>query len=143
MNHSSIVTTSAEETFQIGVRLGKTVTAPCVIALHGDLGAGKTTFVRGIAAANKADTEEVCSPTFTYLNIYLGNIAIYHFDLYRIPNEEEFISAGFDEYLTAGGICCIEWPEKIACFLKEQAVFSLHHVYIAYVKEGLREIAIS
>jgi len=139
----AIVTASAEETFQAGLQLGQTIETPCVIAFYGDLGAGKTTFIRGIASAVSADVQEVCSPTFTYLNIYYGNTAIYHFDLYRIPTEEEFIAAGFDEYLNAGGICCIEWSEKISSFLQEQTLPSLYKVYIAHAGEGLREIRIT
>ncbi len=139
----AILTASAEETFQAGLRLGQAVAAPCIIAFYGDLGAGKTTFIRGIAAALAADVQEVCSPTFTYLNIYRGNAALYHFDLYRISNENEFIAAGFEEYLNAGGICCIEWSEKISYLLQEQTGPSLHNVYIAHAGEGLREIRIT
>jgi tRNA threonylcarbamoyladenosine biosynthesis protein TsaE len=138
----TIVTASSEETFQVGFRLGQTVATPCIIALYGDLGVGKTTFIRGIASAVNAEAQEVCSPTFTYLNIYHGSTDIYHFDLYRIPTEKEFIAAGFDEYLNAGGICCIEWSEKIPSLLQEQTVLALYKVYIAHAGEGLREIKI-
>jgi tRNA threonylcarbamoyladenosine biosynthesis protein TsaE len=116
----TIATASAEETFRIGLQLGRILIHPCVIVFNGELGAGKTTLIRGIASALGADEREVCSPTFTYLNIYQGQTTIYHFDLYRIPSEQEFIAAGFEEFLHAGGVCCIEWPDKIPSLLSVQ-----------------------
>lgn len=140
--YCTIATASPEETFQIGSQFGQTLGSPCIIALSGDLGAGKTTFIRGIASSLGADEREVCSPTFTYLNIYQGRIPIYHFDLYRIPTEKEFEAAGFDEYLHADGICCIEWSEKISSLLQERVSLAIYRVCIAHAGEGLREIKI-
>ncbi len=111
-----IITLSAEETFQVGVELAQKLTPQDVVAFFGDLGAGKTTLVRGIASYFGVEPHSVCSPTFTYLNIYQGQPCIYHFDLYRIEKESQFLAAGFEEYLKAG-ICCIEWAEKIASLL--------------------------
>src|SRR5260221_14554725 len=113
----TVVTSCAEETFQIGSQLGKQLITPCIITFYGDLGAGKTTFIRGIASSVGIDEREVCSPTFNYLNIYQGHLKMYHFDLYRIPTEQEFIAAGFDEFLNSDAICCIEWSEKISSLL--------------------------
>ena len=141
--HSIIVTASAEKTFQIGSQLGQTLHAPCVIAFSGDLGAGKTTFIRGLASSLGIDEREICSPTFTYLNIYQGSTVIYHFDLYRIPSQREFEAAGFDEYLHTDGICCIEWSEKIAPLLQERAHLRVVRVSIAHAGDGLREICIA
>lgn len=128
------VSGSAEETFQIGKAFGATLKSPCVVAFSGDLGAGKTTFIRGIASALGIDTHAVCSPTFTYLNIYAGKL--YHFDLYRIPNTENFLAAGFDDFLHHDAICCIEWSERIASLLKGQ------RVVMTIVGEDKREICI-
>lgn len=134
----TLIAASAEETFEIGARLGQKLTEPCVIAFFGDLGAGKTTFIRGIASAAGIDVREVCSPTFTYLNIYQGRSTIYHFDLYRIPSEQEFIAAGFDEYLHSDGICCIEWSEKIVNLIPQNAL----SVTLQTLEEGVRQIEI-
>lgn len=136
-------TRSPEETFRAGEKFGHTLETPCVIALHGDLGAGKTTFIRGLASSLGADEREVCSPTFTYLNIYQGRYStIYHFDLYRIPTETEFKAAGFDEFLQAGGVCCIEWSEKIASLLQERFCSRIYRIQIAHGGADLREIKI-
>ena len=108
-----ILTSSAEETEAVGRALGRVLPANSVLLLMGDLGSGKTTFVRGfLAGAGLSEMSEVVSPTFSYLNIYTARLSVYHFDLYRLPHAEAFFSAGFDEYLQAGGICCIEWPER-------------------------------
>ncbi len=132
-------TSSAEETHQLGKAFGQSLQGGSVMAFFGDLGAGKTTFIRGLAEGTGfADLRSVCSPTFTFLNTYLGNKAIFHFDLYRLPNEKEFFEAGFDEYLTADGICCIEWAEKIAPSLPSHAYI----VTLSYVGENARQIEI-
>lgn len=123
------ITLCVEETKHLGAELGKILPSNTIVALFGDLGAGKTHFVRGIAEGMAIEnTRALSSPTFTFLNIYQGKIPIYHFDLYRLPREEEFFAAGFDEYFFAGGICCIEWAEKIAHSLPSQTIsVSLSH----------------
>jgi tRNA threonylcarbamoyladenosine biosynthesis protein TsaE len=138
MKTRKIISAAAEETYQIGLQFGQNLKLPCIIAFLGDLGAGKTTFIRGLASSVGIDEREVCSPTFAYLNIYEGRTKIYHFDLYRIPTEREFIAAGFDEFLHADGICCIEWSEKITSLLPK----NIYRVSITAVKEDLREIHI-
>ena|ERR1700722_4179068 len=145
MIREEITTLSPEETLQIGASFYSELALPSVIAFFGDLGAGKTTFIRGIASRAGVDKREICSPTFTYLNIYEGRIKIYHFDLYRLPNEREFLAAGFDEYLYSDGICCIEWSEKIPSLLKNLNVASLSSFYrvsIASINEDTRKIII-
>ena len=109
---------SADETFELGKKIGLSLPVNSVIGFFGDLAAGKTTFIKGfVQGAAALDPSIVQSPTFTYLNIYNGTKTIYHFDLYRIRNYDEFVSLGFDEYFDAGGICCIEWSERIADWL--------------------------
>ncbi len=94
-----------------------------IIALQGDLGAGKTTFVKGLAQGiGVGDADAVCSPTFSYLNIYDGKLPLFHFDLYRIGSSEEFAMSGFEEYFYAGGISCLEWPGCAASALPKEAV---------------------
>ncbi len=123
--HHSIDKTlnNLEETLAMSRLLARYLGKNSVVCFFGELGAGKTTFIKGLAAAC-ADypMEDVCSPTFTYLNIYLGSINIYHFDLYRLKDEDEFLSMGFDEFLTADGICCIEWSERIQALVPEDCI---------------------
>lgn len=114
---------SAEEMIERGVEVGKNLSPGSVLCLIGDLGAGKTTFVKGIAKSLGISEREVSSPTFSYLNIYQGKIPIYHFDLYRLRSAAEFCALGFDEYLQSEkGILCIEWAEKIQHLLPQNAL---------------------
>jgi tRNA threonylcarbamoyladenosine biosynthesis protein TsaE len=80
----------------------------------------------------------VQSPTFTYLNIYSGKATIYHFDLYRLHDIDQFLSMGFDEYFDAGGICCIEWAERIQNFLPSNAI----KITLDHLEAGCRSITI-
>ena len=140
MISSTHIAHSADETHQLGKAFGQTLPKNAVIALYGDLGAGKTTLIRGIVEGiGSIDQSSVCSPTFSFLNIYSGDQVVYHFDLYRLPEKEEFFKAGFDEYFTAGGICCIEWAEKIASGLPADAL----SITISYLGEEKRNIEIT
>lgn len=119
MNSISFVTEGAEETKRAGRELAKQLKPNSVLAFRGELGAGKTTFIKGLIS-EIADLPEntVVSPTFCYLNIYPGGrLTVYHFDLYRLKDEQDFLKLGFHEYLNAEGICCIEWAEKIPSLL--------------------------
>lgn len=121
---------SAQETFDLGVRLGQQMPVPTVICLFGELAAGKTTFIKGLVqGAAQLDPSIVQSPTFTYLHIYEGRKTIYHFDLYRLRDIDEFLSMGFDEYFDAEGICCIEWSERIAAYVPPDSLrLSFEHL---------------
>ena len=133
------ISRSAEETHRLGNALSNLLPPNAIIAFFGDLGAGKTTLIRGLVeGVGGIDLREICSPTFTFLNIYQGNKSIYHFDLYRLPREEEFLAAGFEEYFHAGGICCIEWAENIEPLLPSEAIT----VKFSYLNEGCRQIEI-
>ena len=93
-----------------------------VVLLTGDLGAGKTTFVKAAAAALGYDGL-VTSPTFTLLNEYSGKMPIYHFDMYRLKSSAEAIESGLDEILRSGeGVCFVEWPQKVAGILPEKNI---------------------
>lgn len=117
------ITHSSVETHLLGVELGKSLPKDSVVCFFGDLGAGKTTFIKGVVAgALGTSGDEVNSPTFTYLNIYKGNKTVYHFDLYRMRDADEFLSMGFDEMFDAGGICCVEWSEKISSLIPSEAL---------------------
>lgn len=91
----------------------KTLRENEVIALAGELGTGKTSFVKEVAASLGKDASQVTSPTFTYCHIYEKEPVIYHFDLFRLTSKELFIEKGGEEYFFMRGICFIEWPEVI------------------------------
>ena len=113
---------SAEETFAMGEFMAKKLQPGMVLCLNGDLGVGKTVFVKGIARG-LGITEPVVSPTFTLLQEYKGGrIPLYHFDVYRIEDEEEMFEIGFDDYLYGDGVCLIEWAENVKGLLPENAV---------------------
>lgn len=117
-DNQEVVVRSAEETKAWGERLAESLPPGTIVCLYGELGAGKTTLVKGLVRkAAGIPEEEVRSPTFTYLHVYEGPMPVYHFDLYRLSNADEFLAMGFDEYFTQGGICCVEWPERIASVL--------------------------
>lgn len=104
---------SAQETFALGEAFSSYLKPNAILALSGDLGAGKTTFVQGLAVGLGIE-DTVVSPTFIYLNIYDSpSIPLFHFDLYRLKSHEDFMKLGFAEYFDEGGICAIEWPERI------------------------------
>jgi tRNA threonylcarbamoyladenosine biosynthesis protein TsaE len=109
-----ITTHSAEETIAFGRTLAELLTPPKLVLLRGDLGAGKTTLVKGIAASFKAAAEEdVTSPTFTLVHEYRGPRAnLYHIDLYRIDTPRELETLGLDDLRSENSILLIEWGEK-------------------------------
>lgn len=114
---------SAEETESCGAELAKLMeedrTLPAFIALYGDLGVGKTAFVRGFASVI-APTSAVRSPTFALVNEYKAKPrSLFHFDMYRIESEDDLYSIGFYDYIERAGICLVEWSEKIPYALPE------------------------
>ncbi len=107
----TVETHSPEETWELAAELAGELGPGTVIALHGDLGAGKTCFVQGYAAALGID-EPVTSPTYTLIGEYQGRLPLHHIDLYRISGPEEALGLGLEEYFDAGGIVAIEWAER-------------------------------
>jgi tRNA threonylcarbamoyladenosine biosynthesis protein TsaE len=107
-----LTTRSEEETTYIGMVLGKWIREPLVIALNGELGSGKTVFVRG-AAAGLGVTEMVTSPSFVLLKIYTGRLPVYHFDFYRLDEAAALDDLGFDEYLPGEGVAFVEWADNL------------------------------
>jgi tRNA threonylcarbamoyladenosine biosynthesis protein TsaE len=106
-----ILTNSEEETSAAGERLTARLRAGDVLLLHGDLGAGKTAFVRGLARGLGAAPEEVSSPTFTIIQEYRGRLTLYHVDLYRLQPIEA-ADLGLDEFAERDGVVAIEWAER-------------------------------
>lgn len=131
---------SQEETFKIGSQLGeKFFSCNNIIAIRGELGAGKTTLIKGLVSSFIENSSEfVNSPTFTYLNTYKGTRTIHHFDLYRLQNEKDFIALGFLDYLDGKEICCIEWPERIFSLLPDHTIM----IDIQYLDETKRRISL-
>ena len=108
----TIISYSENETEFEGEKLGQTLMSGSIVALYGELGAGKTAFIRGIASGLNIDAN-VSSPTFTIVNEYPGNVPLFHFDMYRLDNENELFDIGWDDYIDRGGVCAVEWSEKV------------------------------
>jgi tRNA threonylcarbamoyladenosine biosynthesis protein TsaE len=119
-----ITTHSAEETIALGRTLTELLAPPKLVLLRGDLGAGKTTLVKGIAAGfEAAEEEDVTSPTFTLVHEYRGPRAnLFHIDLYRVDTPSELETLGLDDLRAEGSILLIEWGEKFPRLLRERDV---------------------
>ena len=113
------ISNSPDETQAFAADMAKRLTAGDVLCLYGDLGAGKTAFVQGLAKGLGID-EPITSPTFTIVNEYEGRLPLYHFDVYRIADSDEMYEVGFDEYVYGEGVSVIEWPQLIADILPDK-----------------------
>lgn len=112
---------SLKQTEELAQAFAKMLKPPMVILLNGDLGSGKTTFVKSVVKALGCD-DLVTSPTFTLLNVYNAKFPIYHFDMYRISSAEEAMNVGFEEYFdkaTLDGVCFVEWSENVEGLIRE------------------------
>lgn len=113
---------SPEKTDLFGRHAARVLPDQVVLALHGPLGSGKTSFIQGLAAGLGIPVP-IQSPTFTYLNLYEENgRCLYHFDLYRMKHPSDFFAMGFEEYLDRSGITAIEWPERLGAAFPSQAI---------------------
>ena len=125
MNIFSVITNSQEETMLVAEKLAKSVGKGVVFTLLGDLGAGKTHFVKGLVKGLGSNAL-VTSPTFTLLNVYEGGkFPVYHFDMYRLSSKEEAEELGFDEYFdlkNLDGIVFVEWPSQVEGLIKCQHI---------------------
>ena len=118
-----ITTYSADETQALGTKLAKRLQPGDVIAFFGDLGAGKTALTRGIAQG-LGITDIVTSPTYTIVNEYLtGRLPLFHFDMYRLGSSDELFDIGWEDYLARGGVCAVEWSERVSDALPEDTIF--------------------
>ena len=116
------VTNSEQETEELGARLAERLEPGAVIAFTGDLGAGKTAFTRGLARG-LGITGRVTSPTFTIVNEYEGGrLPLFHFDMYRLGGEEDLFDIGWEDCLNRGGVCAVEWSERIAGALPPETI---------------------
>jgi tRNA threonylcarbamoyladenosine biosynthesis protein TsaE len=131
----TINTQSAEETFAAGARLARILRPGDVVALTGELGAGKTCFVQGLARGLGARTWAT-SPTFVLVNEYRGDVPIHHVDAYRVAGPAEMIEIGLLELIDGDGVTVIEWADRIAALLPDRAI----HVAIDGVGDEPRTI---
>lgn len=139
------ITNYEEQTKAIGKQLASMMNGGEIILLHGDLGAGKTTFTKGFAE-ELGVTDEITSPTFSIMNVYpisdskINAKELIHIDTYRLEDEKELIEIGAEDYIgNKNVISLIEWPEKISTFLEHKKVINVH---IEHVSENEREITI-
>lgn len=110
---------SPDDTYRLAWRLGRIVKGGTLIALEGELGVGKTLFVKGLAAGLGA-AEAVTSPTFMLLRLYEGRLTLAHFDVYRLPSPEAIEELGYEEYFYGPGITAVEWGDLIGSYLPKE-----------------------
>lgn len=141
MSTREVTTHSAEETIAFGRTLGELLAPPKLVLLRGDLGAGKTTIVKGIAQAFEAACEDdVTSPTFTLVHEYRGQSAsLYHIDLYRVDTPRQLQTLGLDDLVAENSILLIEWGEKFSRFERERNV----EIVLERVGENDRRIRVT
>ena len=132
-----LVSGSPENTLKIGKVIGENLQSGDIVALVGELGAGKTLLTQGIAQGLLVPAGyQITSPTFTLINEYPGRITLYHFDIYRLAGTEDLVSLGYEDYFYGDGVVVIEWAEKIIDILPEETLF----IYLRYLDEQKREI---
>ncbi|MBI5454395.1 MAG: tRNA (adenosine(37)-N6)-threonylcarbamoyltransferase complex ATPase subunit type 1 TsaE [Deltaproteobacteria bacterium] len=133
-----VITRSPEETESLGERLSATLKEGDRVALIGDLGGGKTRFVRGIARG-LGSRGFIKSPSFTIMNIYQGGrLPLYHIDLYRIGGDDEFFFSGLEEFIYGKGVSVIEWAERHPALIRD----CMYVITFKYLGENEREIII-
>jgi len=140
METREVITHSPEETIAFGRTLAGMLTPPKLVLLRGDLGAGKTTLVKGIAEAFHAAAEEdVTSPTFTLIHEYRGPaVNLYHIDLYRVDTPRQLETLGIDDLISDNSVLLIEWGEKFARFVRERDV----EIVLERVAENERRVRV-
>lgn len=115
----STITKSPEETSRLGMLLGARLKAGDIVCLHGELGAGKTCFAKGVALG-MGIKEPVTSPTFTLVNEYHGALTLYHLDVYRLDGSAEMDDLGYEEYFYGDGVALVEWAERVRDVLPDE-----------------------
>lgn len=135
----SLVSTSPEETFQLGSKLGRLLRPGDVVNLNGSLGAGKTLLVKGMGTSLNVPEEFITSPTFTIINEYDGTYPLYHFDVYRLERGTELEDIGYEEYFYGNGITVVEWGNLFSDYLPDDRI----DVSIEQVGEQERKIEIA
>ncbi len=123
MHHASYIirVSKEEDTIKLGEALGKLLKPGDIVALKGELGAGKTVLVKGIAKGLDIN-EEPNSPTFVIMNAYKGRVPLYHFDLYRVSGKEELEGIGYEDYFFSDGVAVVEWADKAEEIFPESTI---------------------
>ncbi|MCA9401684.1 MAG: tRNA (adenosine(37)-N6)-threonylcarbamoyltransferase complex ATPase subunit type 1 TsaE [Candidatus Omnitrophica bacterium] len=135
----TFTTTTEQETKGVAQELSKWLFPGSIICLFGDLGSGKTTFVKGLAQGLSIAEHQVHSPTFTLMNYYEGRLPVYHFDLYRLESEKEIEAIGYEDFLYAEGVSLVEWAERFQELMPEESL----HVRIHILKNQNRLLEMS
>lgn len=140
MQKQNWTTKSPEETTALGKRVAKLLKPGTVVALSGNLGSGKTTFLKGLTAGlGLKNADAVTSPTFSLMHIYDSKPRVYHFDLYRLESEKEVLNIGFEEFVSdSEAITCVEWAEKAPGLMPKDTV----KIQFEVVGENERKIQI-
>lgn len=133
-----VCTSSAEETIAVGEALGSRLGPGDVVAMFGDLGAGKTTMTKGIARGAGVEAE-VHSPTFTLIHEHPGRVPFYHVDLYRLTGKEDIENLGIEEYLYGDGIVVIEWADRAPGLLPAERI----EIHLSFKDSDQREMRIN
>ncbi len=120
MNSFKITTYNPQETQRVAERLARRCQGGEIFCLSGNLGAGKTTFVKGIGRGLGIDEKNVNSPTFVIMNVYQGRLPLYHFDFYRLEDPKEIGGIGYDEFLYGKGVAVVEWAERFGSLMPSE-----------------------
>ena len=130
-----IITSSVDETIALAAEFCDKISSGSIIGLSGELGTGKTHFIKGIVKGLGGDPEQVDSPTFSIINEYWARLPVYHMDCYRLESEEEASVIGMEAYFEGSGICLVEWPERIKGLLPATTIW----VRLTHVSETKRK----
>jgi len=139
MQLKEVTSESQKETMQLGARLAKLLKPGDIVCLYGDLGTGKTTFVKGMAKGLKISETEVHSPTFVLMNLYEGRVPLFHFDFYRLDDIQQIGMIGYDEFLYDDGIAVVEWAEKLKSLTPKEYL----HIQLKHQNHNKRLIRMS
>ncbi len=141
MSSITITSTSIAQTLALGEQIGRNVAPGTLVSLVGNLGAGKTHLIKGIAAGlDVPDVEDVTSPTFTLMNEYEGRLMIYHLDAWRLESSDQLEAIGFDELLCGPAIVLVEWADRTNTIVD---AYDPIHITIKHINETTREITIT
>ena len=137
---TELISESVEQTEEIAAAWAAQLAGGQCVALHGEMGAGKTQFVRGLVRGLGGNARTVSSPTFVLLHVYdTGRLSVYHLDAYRVSGPEDFEAIGFGELLEQNGVVVVEWPQRVAALLPPNCT----EVRITPLGETVRRIEIT
>ncbi|HRZ86231.1 MAG TPA: tRNA (adenosine(37)-N6)-threonylcarbamoyltransferase complex ATPase subunit type 1 TsaE [bacterium] len=122
VTHEQFLTKSEKETFKKAQEFGRTLERGDVVALNGELGSGKSVFTRGLLHSLGVRHKYLASPTFTLINMYRGDVPVYHFDVYRFEDPRELDGLGYEEFFFGEGVTIVEWADKVAAYLPRKHI---------------------